>query len=485
MKERFSSSLLARYRILVAVLFFGAANEILSLILAMFVCWVSAVLPDFKLGWAVAPCVAVLALNSGFLAWLIKTWHFMGLFSCWPAPGPPTGPPWSRAEEQSLSAAGLAFEQGDFDKVPGLVARIPEERRAPWNWLGLGRSLALAGRVEEALAALERGGEREGTLRWLRPKGAAGDKPAYFSASTPARMRDIPWMAALAVLVLLATLALTASVSLQLAHSMPHLETGFDVSEFQSLQQGRFTLYYHNAEFRDQVAAVAEAALDHDLAFLGMPSDTFTPGSVKLYLCDSEEEYRRRAPTHPSWEAGCALPPQATIYLYRFDERQKIYFEVILAHEIGHLCYFRLIGSSPDDWLNEGLADYLGYHFGLERAGYARQAWLQNRYFLSLRSRALPFDQFFKTDPHQLPAADVGTFYQQGFSVVYLLIEDYGREPFLKFLRDYNADKNVDAALAGAFPSIRNVGALATVWSLFYPQEPVGPEAAASPTAGP
>jgi hypothetical protein len=481
-KQAFSASLLARHRFLILAVLLCAVAEVLSLVLAMFVAWVSVINPDLALGWAVAPAAALLLLNSGFLVWLIKTWHFLGLFARWPGAEQALGQPWNRQEEQALAAAGLAFDQGDFGKVPALLDRIAEERRGPGSWLGLGRALALAGRLEESLPALVRGGEREGTLRWLRPRGRAGDKPAYFAAGMEARLTRVPWMAALAMGVVLASAALTAAVALQVARSMPVLQSSFDVSEFQSLQQGRFSVYYHNPDFRDQVAAVADAALDHDLNFLGMPADTFGPGAVKLYLCDSEEEYRRRAPTHPSWEAGCAVPGQATVYLYRFDDSQKIYFEVILAHEIGHLCYFRLIGSSPDDWLNEGLADYLGYHFGLERAGFARQAWLQNRYFRSLRSRALPFDRFFQTDPHQLPEADVGTFYQQGFSVVYLLIEDYGREPFLKFLKDYNSNKSVDAALADAFPSIRNIGALATVWSLFYPQEPAAADPEATPT---
>jgi hypothetical protein len=252
----------------------------------------------------------------------------------------------------------------------------------------------------------------------------------------------------------------------------------FDTSAFYTETRGRLTVFYHDADFRDQASALAEAALDHDLAFLGMPGDSFAPGSVKLYLCDSEAEYRRRAPTHPSWEAAAADPQATAIYIYRFPDKEKVFFEVVMAHEIGHLCYYRMTGSNPDDWLNEGLADYLGYDFGLERAGIPRQAWLQDNYFRSLRVRALPFDSFFKTDPHQLPDAEVATFYTQGFSVVYLLIEDYGRGPFLKFLRECAAHKGIDAALAAAFPTIPNIGALASVWSLFYPREAPAPTAA-------
>jgi hypothetical protein len=481
MKQHFSSALRMTQvglMVLEALLF---ANEFLCVILFF---GTAALAPghwDLGLGWAVAPSAALMVLNSWALLWSTKAGYFLGCFGRWPREEVPPG--LTQAEEHSLLAAGDAFDQGQFGRVPGLLARVPAERLLSGHWLGLGRSLALDGRVQEAGPALEKGGAGPRVLGLFRPRRRLGmDFGPYFDAGTPARLGHIPGLAALALGLMLGSGTMATALYGSLTR-VGALAPSFDETAFQSQVRGRLTVYYHDPAFRDEASALAEAALDHDLSFLGMPADTFGPGSVNLYLCDSQQEYRRRAPTHPSWEAACADPAETSVYIYRFPAQERIFFEIVMAHEIGHLCYYRMAGSSPDDWLNEGLADYLGYDFGLNRAGIARQAWLQNNYFASLRSTALPFDVFFRTDPHVLPDAEVATFYQQGFSVVYLLIEDYGREPFLKFLRSYAARKDVNAALAGAFPTIPDINALAAVWTLFYPKQPPGP-APATPVTG-
>ena len=478
MKQDFSSALRLKQLVLVALEALLFANEFVCVILFVGTAALAPSHRDLGLGWAVAPSAALMVLNSYALLRSAQSAYFVGLFGRWPREAVPPG--LNQAQEHSLLAAGDAFDQGRFARVPGLLARVPPERRLPGHWLGLGRSLALAGRAEEAAAALAQGGAGPKVLGLFRPRRRLGmDFGPYFDAGMPARLGHIPGLAALALGLMLGSGTMATALWGTLTRVGP-LAPSFDETAFQSQALGRFTVYYHDPAFRDQASAVAEAALDHDLAFLGLPPDTFGPGSVRLYLCDSRQEYRRRSPTHPSWEAACADPPDTSVYIYRFPDRQRIFFEIVMAHELGHLCYYRMGGSSPDDWLNEGLADYLGYDFGLKRAGIPRQAWLQNNYFASLRSTALPFDLFFKTDPHFLPDAEVGTFYQQGFSVVYLLIEDYGREPFLKFLRVYAAHKDINAAMAGAFPTIPDIKALAAVWALFYPRQAPGP---AAPTA--
>jgi hypothetical protein len=467
-KQAFSSALRGRRAALVVLETLLFVNEFACAILFFSTAALAPKHWDLGLGWAVAPSAALLVLNSWALLWSVKAGYFVAVVGRWPLAPLPDG--LTQADEHSLLAAGHAFDQGRFEKVPDLLARLPPEGLVPGHWLGLGRSLALVGRAQEAVEALEKGGAGRRVLGLFRPRRRLGmDIGPYFDDRVSARLERIPGLAGLALGLLLASVALSHAIVQDLRSFAPPAAS-FDGSSFHIEVRGRLTIYYHDPVFRDQSAALAEAALDHDLAFLGMPPDTFGPGAVKLYLCDSEDEYRRRAPTHPSWEAACAEPDAAAVYIHRFPDKDHVYFEVVMAHELGHLCYYRLAGSSPDDWLNEGLADYLGYDFGLTRAGVPRQAWLQDNYFAGLRSRALPFDLFFRTDPHLLPEADVATFYQQGFSVVYLLIEDYGREPFLRFLREYGVGKDVNAALAASFPTIPDIGALAAVWSLFYPR---------------
>lgn len=473
MKQRNSSALGGSRWLLSGLVFVLFLNFCLCAFLLAATAGLAALHPDLGLGWAVAPMALVVLTNLWALAWAGKALYFIGIFGAWPRS---EGAPLEKDDELAVFAAGRAFDTGDFHKVPGLLARVPPERLRQEHYLALGRALALSGAMQEAAEALDKAGARPDIGAKLRPgrRFRPGAAP-YFGPELAGRAARAPWMAALAAALVLGGAAVTTGLALQVAklgHRLPSFNAGAlaSGSAFQSEVSGRLTVYYHDPEFRDQAVEIAEAALTQDLAFLGLPADTFGPGAVKLYLCDSEEEYRERAPSHPSWEAACAMPPDATLYIHRFGAREHVFFEVVMAHELGHLCYFRLIGSSPDDWLNEGTADYMGYRFALDRAGIARQAWLQNTLFASLRSKALPFDLFFRTDPHQLPDDEVATFYQQGFSVVYLLIEDYGRDPFLKFLHQFTAHKDINAALADAFPTIPNINALAAVWSLFYPK---------------
>jgi hypothetical protein len=475
-KQAFSSALRGRRAALIALEALLFINEIVCAVLFFSAAALAPSHWNLGLGFVVAPSAALLVVNSWALLCSVKSGYFIGALGRWPQAPLPAG--LSQADEHTLLAAADAFDQGRFDKVPDLMARLPQDRLEPAHWLGLGRALALSGRGQEALVALEKGGGGRRLTALFRPRSGLGlEIGPYFGDRIPANMEGIAALFVFALCLMLGSGALCQAVVRSLRSFVSPPSATFDETSFHTEQRGRLTLYYHDPAFRDQSADLAEAALDHDLAFLGMPSDTFGPGAVKLYLCDSEEEYRRRAPDHPSWEAACAEPDAAAVYIHRFPEKDHVYFEVVMAHELGHLCYYRLAGSSPDDWLNEGLADYLGYDFGLARAGVPRQAWLQDNYFAGLRDRALPFDLFFRTDPHALPDADVATFYQQGFSVVYLLIEDYGREPFLKFLREYGAGKDVNAALAASFPTIPNIRALAAVWSLFYPRRAPAPTA--------
>jgi aminopeptidase N len=192
---------------------------------------------------------------------------------------------------------------------------------------------------------------------------------------------------------------------------------------------------------------------------------------MRLYLCETREEYLRRTPSAPPWEQASALPVLDSIYIHRLPPEQSIYFESVLAHELAHLLYHRFYPVAGNDaWLNEGLADYLGYAFALDRAGFARQAWLDEHVFKQLEGQTIPFDRFFQVDPHRISnTQEVATFYRQGFSVVFMLIEHYGQEQFLTFLRAYRrGDRDVAKALAEAYPTIQNTEGLASVWSLFY-----------------
>lgn len=408
--------------------------------------------------------LAALALSSWGLARTVKNGHFLWQYGRWNAQDGPGAAP-----EMILSQARQAFRDGDDERVVLLAGKLGPSERGLELTAGLGRSLALLGRLDEAAEAFAGQASEAESLRWLRPRRAWGmDWPVYFKPADARWARRHVWLVLLAALSVAAGLQVLGR-SIDLAGSQAN--QAFDRQGFKVLQQGAFTVYYHDDGFRDQVLTLAEEAVSKELAFLDREDAKIPNGAMRLYLCETREEYLQRAPYAPSWEQASALPASDSIYIHRLPPDERIYFESVLAHEVCHLLYHRFFPISGDDaWLNEGLADYLGYAFALDRAGFARQAWLQKNRFNGLADRSLPFDHFFQTDPHALGSSeDVRTFYRQGFSLVFLLVEHYGRKDFLRFLDAYRHKQgDATAALAAVYPSIQSTADLAAVWGLYY-----------------
>jgi hypothetical protein len=52
--------------------------------------------------------------------------------------------------------------------------------------------------------------------------------------------------------------------------------------------------------------------------------------------------------------------------------------------------------------------------------------------------------------------------------MVYMLIEMYGKEAFLKFMHHYAITGDIDRSLAASYPTLPSVDALGSVWGLFF-----------------
>jgi hypothetical protein len=400
------------------------------------------------------------ALKAVNLIWALGRWQ----------PVQPGG--LGEAERSWLDAADHAFGQAEFGRALSLLERFPREARRGSLGLNLGRILLWNGRWEDGLTQLQGAGEQSYWLGWLKSRRTLGlAREPYFGPLDPGRAGQT-WPAGLACgLVLGATAVLVLPLYASLKPQLLAISRGFDISGFEAPEtHGRFVLHFHDAAFAGMVADLADDALNHDLAFLGQPSDLFGEQEIQFFLCDDQAEYMKRSPFPAAWEAGCAVPDKASIFLYRPSHEGDLGFQVTVAHELSHLIYQRMgIHGRNDSWLNEGLANYVGYKYAFDRNNIPRQAWLQEHEFSRLRGHFIPFNRFFTMEPHELAAADdVEVFYEQGSSVVYLLIEEYGRDSFLKFMKVYAGGASVDRALASAYPSLPDLNALAAVWGLFF-----------------
>jgi hypothetical protein len=408
--------------------------------------------------WILAAGFGVV-LNTWGLARAVRNGHFLWLYSRWQA---------QAGGGLALQHARQAYRDGDLERVILLAGKEGEPGEAASLREGAARSLALLGRMEEAAVAFEAVGAKE-PLRWLRPRRAWGlSLKPYFRVADAAWSRRGVWLVALAAISVLGVGTYLSAVGDLGMHAPGR---SFNSADFEALERSAFTVHYHDRAAGEALADLAEKALVTELAFLGRSDAEIPPGSFQLFLCDSREEYLKRAPQAPAWEQAATQPESGTIYLHKLPEDERVYFEIVVAHELSHLLYHRFFPVPYNDaWLNEGLADYQGYAFALDRAGVARQAWLRQKRFAKLAERSLPFDRYFLTDPHELKSdADVETFYRQGFSLVFLLVEHYGQKNFLRFLDAYREQRgNATKALAQVYPTIQDESELAAVWGLFY-----------------
>ncbi len=395
--------------------------------------------------------------------------------------------PEGRDRRDLLRAAKQFFFQGDYSRAQDVLGRYlalrPADNTARLN---LAWSLAAAGKLPEAREQLAIAGDprcqdalidpaRSSFGRWKR---AFWPKEAAFSQSGA-----LMPLAALAAMILSLALAVAelnyaakSSDRLLQAPSLRYLllelarERGnFGASQFLAEESGSFIFHYHDPALLSQVRPMAEEALAANLRFYVLPEGQFQSSKIKVFLMDSKEEYLRRSPLHKSWEAGCTLDELQEIYVYRPAPRQWAWFENTLAHEISHVCYRKVLpGIDQESWLNEGLASYIGHQFMLERLRFAGPAWLREHVFKGVARQALPFEDFLAGNPQQYQdRAKISQFYDQGFSMAYVLINYYGKESFIQFLHHYSRSRDLVQGLKRAYPTIQSLADLRGVWLLF------------------
>jgi hypothetical protein len=381
--------------------------------------------------------------------------RFILLFSRW-------FPLAEREDEAGLLARGAreSFERKDFPKSQRLLDRaLSLSPSQPLLHQNLANVLALSGRLEELRAH----------LAIHEPNGPR----AKFMSKRRTRRLDLPLWTALSAAFLGLCLASSLGFGLWLAPQVGlddlRPDRLFSAEDFRTYEDEQFLAYYHDPAFLSFTLATAREALRSDLEHYGLSRDQFGGSKIRLYLCDTQKEYLARAPFTRSWEGGCSLPEQRCIYLWHPGNAAEL--KNILAHELSHLCTYQFFSGikDRDDWLNEGLACYLGYTFGLKGLPVTVPVWLRENVFADLKERHLPFQAFLSATPHEYgdDTDKIGLFYTQGFSVVFMLIEYFGEENFYKFLRTYARTNDISSALAETYPKISNIQDLQGMWLLF------------------
>lgn len=238
------------------------------------------------------------------------------------------------------------------------------------------------------------------------------------------------------------------------------LASGQDKENWESVKSTHFIIYYrHSAEqyFLQQLIENAEKYYDDIADHLGFTRYQFWTwdNRAKIYLYDDAKDYLKST-GQPDWSSGCAQVAQKTIYTFPFA---KGFFESILPHELSHIIFREFVGfdnKSIPLWLDEGVATYEG-NVRLPTANTVVITALKEGRFIEL-------GQLAKLDPQQINGKEAAElFYAESVSVIYYLLEEFGRDYFVLFCQNLRDKQDFDRALSSSYP-FSNLEELGRAW---------------------
>lgn len=227
--------------------------------------------------------------------------------------------------------------------------------------------------------------------------------------------------------------------------------------------RGRHTLVYYRKAPRDFVESVEELAEDYYSRItktLGFPRRSVWSydDRVKIYIYDDEESYVT-AGRQARWSHGSASPRQKLIRTYPAAHG---FFDTTLPHELAHIIFREYIGyrSRIPLWFEEGVAMYAerAKRFGAHNA--VRQARRQGTFINLNELTLMGYGGIQGNEP-------VSLFYMHSASIVKFMIDEHGKNKFVRFCRKLKEGKPFDWALDEVYPRFKNTEKLNKSWIKF------------------
>ena len=210
-----------------------------------------------------------------------------------------------------------------------------------------------------------------------------------------------------------------------------------DQHEWQTASGGNINLHWYDgkAAFGDELHQSAVKSLEDLAEVTGLR----TAKPIDLYIYGNTDDMRDAVLYEPGWTGGLAYPDH-NIVIIGISPDQMDWGKRTQAHELTHALVGQLTFSCLSDmptWLIEGLAMY--GEGGLEEAQ-------QELFDTALKDNALaPVRSMSGGFAEESTKANVS--YAQSYSLVQFLIEKYGQDKMLDFLRTLRDGATVDEAL--------------------------------------
>lgn len=180
---------------------------------------------------------------------------------------------------------------------------------------------------------------------------------------------------------------------------------------------------------------------------------------AKIYVAKDKEDYLKDFNCQ-SWSLACVNYRDKIIYTFSLQRN----FDSILTHELTHIIFREYIGKAQMPlWLDEGMATYMQYKDTREKKviiSFIKKMIKEGTY--------IDFSKMQNISSLDSNTSNVELFYYQSFSMIYFLIDRFGRSKFSEFLMYLREGKKFDQAFAKAFRAIDNMQDFERLWKKFY-----------------
>ncbi len=221
---------------------------------------------------------------------------------------------------------------------------------------------------------------------------------------------------------------------------------------WQSLTEGKVTIYWYEEEqsFASEIMLTAQQALVR----LAEDTGAYPKKPVKIYVYANAQDLRGAMIFPQEWTGGVAFTRYGIIAIgiapYNLHWGKRA-----IAHELTHLIIHQMTFNPYTDlptWLDEGLAMYTEGELEAGFTAYLERATTGNS-LISVRSLSSPFSAY---------AEESYLSYAQSYSLIELLITNYGQGKMLELLNTFREGGSYDGALETVYGF--NMDGLNTLW---------------------